>query len=491
MTQTQRASSHLLAVLPDADPQSLAETLVAMANSDGGTVVLGFDERGKPISNILPEDVENALREAASRTSPPVRAQLEQAAGAGASTGASTSGGPALLIRVPRSIDFHTLTDGRSFVRTAGENRLLTGDEVRNLSTSKATGDYEAETIAGATLADFDDDMVAEYIAKREIRTRRKLDLEAHDAVHAASLLKDIGALDQRGNPTVAGVLMFAKNPQAFLPHSGIVFVKFPGVEPRGEAGRVGYGRREEINGPLARVIERTWQIILEEMRVGAIVKGLEREEVMEYPEFAVREALVNAVCHRDYRLRGRRIEVRKYADRMEIISPGGLAGYITLDNIIEEHFSRNPRLVQGLFQWGYIEELGLGIDRMIEDMVAAGHPTPKFNATAYGFTVSMSNVKERRAMQNIVLAPQPQSNMHGSMSAEVTTASGVQFTVNERQARALQYVRDHGRITNKDFQLICPNVTPETLRMDLADLVDKNVLMRVGEKKGTYYIIK
>jgi ATP-dependent DNA helicase RecG len=286
--------------------------------------------------------------------------------------------------------------------------------------------------------------------------------------------------------------LLFGKNPQAFLPHSGVVFVKFPGVEPRGEAGRVGYGRREEINGPLARVIERTWQTILEEMRVGAIVKGLEREEVMEYPEFAVREALVNAVCHRDYRLRGRRIEVRKYADRMEIISPGGLAGFITLDNIIEEHFSRNPRLVQGLFQWGYIEELGLGIDRMIEDMVAAGHPAPKFNATAYGFTVTMSNIKERRATQNIVLGPPPTAATSASaQNAEVTTASGAQFTVNERQARAIQYVRDHGRITNKDFQVMCPNVTAETLRMDLADLVDKNVLMRVGEKKGTYYIQK
>jgi len=283
-------------------------------------------------------------------------------------------------------------------------------------------------------------------------------------------------------------MLLFGKNPQAYLPQSGVVFVKFPGVEPRGEAGRVGYGRREEINGPLARVIERTWQVILEEMRVGAIVKGLEREEVLEYPEFAVREALVNAVCHRDYRLRGRRIEVRKFTDRLEIISPGGLAGFITLDNIIEEHFSRNPRLVQGLFQWGYIEELGLGIDRMIEDMVAAGHPIPKFNATAYSFSVAMSNVRERRAVQNITLTTLTPSPAAGS-TVDVTLAPGL--TVNERQARALQYVRDHGRITNKDLQVLCPTVTAETLRIDLSDLVEKGVLMRVGEKKGTYYILK
>jgi ATP-dependent DNA helicase RecG len=473
MTISTRTSSHLLALLPEANAQTLAETLVAFANSDGGTVVLGFDERGKQNARVSIEEIEGILRQAASQTTPPVRAMLEPM-----NTAEAT-----MMIRVPRSLDLHSLQDGRVFVRVGAENRALTGDEIRNLATTKSGGDYEAETMPGATFDDFDDAMVAEYIEKREARTRRKLDLENPTAKSAASLLKDIGAFDYKGNPTVAGILLFGKNPQAFLPNSGVVFVKFPGVEPRGEGGRVGYGRREEINGPLARVVERTWQVIFEEMRVGAIVKGLEREEVLEYPEFAVREALVNAVCHRDYRMRGRRIEVRKYADRMEIISPGGLAGFITLDNIIEEHFSRNPRLVQGLFQWGYIEELGLGVDRMIEDMVAAGHPSPKFNATPYNFTVTMSNVKERRATPNISI------NLP-SADAQVNTASGT-MTVNERQARAIQYIRDHGRITNRDFQTICPNVTPETLRTDLSDLVEKNVLMRVGEKKGTYYIIK
>ncbi len=92
---------------------------------------------------------------------------------------------------------------------------------------------------------------------------------------------------------------------------------------------------------------------------MGAVVRGLKREEQWVYPPTAIREALVNAVAHRDYRLRGRGIEVRLFSDRLEISSPGGLPGFITLDNIVDEHFSRNPRIVSGLFQWGYIEELG------------------------------------------------------------------------------------------------------------------------------------
>ncbi len=459
---TAQSPSQFLALLPDADPQALAESLVTFANSDGGTIVVGYDERGKEAVRVSSEDVESALRQAVTLCAPPVQASLESA-----DVGA---GGPSLVVKVPRGTEMHSLRDGRVLVRAAGHNRLLAGDEIRNLATSKSSGDYEVEAVPGATRDEFDAAIVEEYLRKREERSRRKA-----ASADAGALLRDIGALDHRGNPTVAGILLFGRNPQAFLPHAGIVFVKFPGVEPRADGGAFGYGRREEINGPLARVIERAWQVVFEEMRVCAVVKGLEREDVLEYPEFAVREALVNAVCHRDYRLRGRRIEIRKFADRMEIVSPGGLAGYITLDNIIEEHFSRNPRLVQGLFQWGYIEELGLGIDRMIEDMTGFGHPPPKFNATPHSFSVVLSNHRERR------------TNL--SLSAPHLAPAGI--TVTERQARALQHVRDHGRITNRDYQTLCPDVTAETLRTDLGDLVEKGVLMRVGEKKGTYYILK
>ncbi len=187
----------------------------------------------------------------------------------------------------------------------------------------------------------------------------------------------------------------------------------------------------------------------------------------MEYPPFAVREALVNAVCHRDYRLQGRRIEMRMFSDRMEVISPGGLPGFITVDNIVEEHFSRNPRLVAGVFQWGYIEELGLGVDRMIETMVQEGHPPPHFKARPHAFTVTLQNNRDRKVV------PRWESNM------------------NERQMRALTHIRESGSIANREYRQLCPDVTPETLRLDLADLVSKGVLLKIGAKKGTYYILK
>jgi len=447
-----RGPGPLIEYLPEPDTEAMAETLVAFANSDGGILVVGVDAKGRPTGTTYPDELEETLRASVARCRPPVQTDWRQE---------ETSAGVVVLIRVARSPELHSLDDGRVLIRAGSSNRPLSGDQIRQVAATKSSGDFETEAVPGVTRADLDDDIIAQYLQKRTERTRRSV------AVPVDEILAEIGALDERGHPTVAGLLLFGVNPQSFLPQSGLTFVRFVGTELRGEDGLAGYGRREEIGGPLARLVEKTWAVLLEEMHIGAVVKGLEREERTEYPPFAVREALVNAVCHRDYRLRGRRIEIRKFADRLEIISPGGLPGFITLDNIVEEHFSRNPRIVAGLYQWGYIEELGLGVDRMIEEMTQAGHAPPDFRETPYSFAVSLSNVRER--------APTPHWER----------------TMNERQAKALTYIREHGRITNREYREICPVVSPETLRLDLADLVERNLLLKIGAKKGTYYILK
>ncbi len=433
---------------------AIAETLVAFANSDGGTIILGVDPQGHPTTPIYTDELEGLLLAAERACRPLIHTGWEQF---------ELADGTAYAITVPRSLELHSLEDGRVLIRAGKENRPLGGAQIRQLAATKATADFETEEVPGASWDDLSAETIATYIEKRAARQRKPLQGTPQD------ILTEIGALSPQGNPTIFGMLLFGTAPQHFLPQSGLVFVKFIGTEPRGEQGLPGYGRREEIQGSLSRVIEQAWQTINEEMVVGAVVTGLERREISEYPPFAVREALVNAVAHRDYRIRGRRIEVRMFTDRLEVISPGGLPGFITVDNIVEEHYSRNPSLVSGLFQWGYIEELGLGIDRMIEDMVAEGHSPPEFKAQPHMFTVVLHNNRKRRPV----------------------AASSRRTPMNERQARALSYIREHGSITNREYRRLCPDVSPESLRLDLVDLVNRGVLLKIGAKKGTYYILK
>ncbi|MFN2110344.1 MAG: ATP-binding protein [Anaerolineae bacterium] len=458
-------SSQLTALLPTADAMLLAETMVAFANADGGTLYVGVAgdsnatggsklAAGTPTGEIYPEEFDEIIQQAQRFCRPPVPVHWEQI---------ETGGAFVFVGRVQRSVELHTLKDGRVIVRAGVENRALSGAQLQQIIASRSTGEYEAEPVAGATRDDFDDDTLREFVEMWEKRQGRPLSRPLDD------VLEEMGWLLPGGQPTIAGILLFGKNPQAFIPRSGLTFVRFDGTQAHREEGDPGYGRRVEFKGALAHIIQRAWDILQDEIRVGAVVRGLERKEQWQYPPTAIREALVNAVAHRDYRLRGRAIEVRMFSDRLEISSPGGLPGFITIDNIVDEHFSRNPRIVSGLFHWGYIEELGLGVDLMIQDMVNAGHPPPQFRALDYAFTVIFENIHKRQPVVPV----------------------NIDLTMNERQAKALAYLQQNERITNREYQKLCPDVTAETLRLDLVDLVERGVVLKIGEKRGTHYILK
>ncbi len=438
--------------LPEAEP--IAETLVAFANAEGGTLVFGVDAEGRPGAFYGAEDADEALRAALRLCRPAMPVQWLSST--------ETHTGLVILLGVDKGAQVHSLSDGRVLLRRGAENALLQGDDFGLLAASRPAGDFELEPVPGATRSDFDDDVIDDYMERRQERNPR------HTILPKDKLLQQIGALTEEKLPTVNGILLFGKEPQLFLPQSRAIFVKFADTTPRGPGGSFGYGRREEFLGPLPQIIDRAWRVIWEEMDKRAVVRGLQRVEETEYPSNAVREALVNAVAHRDYRLTGRSIEIRMYTDRLEVVSPGGLPAHITLDNIVEEHYSRNTRIVNGLYQWGYIEELGLGVDRMIEDMMKAGHQPPRFEARSHLFSVVLYNLRDKQRV-----------------------LQGAEQNMNDRQMKAIDYLQRNGSITNGEYREICPHVVNETLRLDLVDLVNRGILLKIGDKRGTRYIMK
>jgi len=219
-----------LEFLPRPDNERLAETLVAFANADGGTVLLGVGPDGSVVGGLLSDEIESALRLALVACRPPVRTEWEEV---------EMPEGTVVAIRVPRSTELHSLADGRVLLRVGQENRALGGEAIRQLAATKSSGDFETESVAGATRADLDDDLIAEYLAKREERQRRP------SAIAREQLLRDIGALDLAGQPTVSGLLLFGRQPQVYLPQSGLLFVRFAGTEPRGPEGLPG-----SLSGP-------------------------------------------------------------------------------------------------------------------------------------------------------------------------------------------------------------------------------------------------
>ena len=441
--------------VPEPEARPLAELIVAFANSVGGTIVLGVDEVGR-VHVDATEDLEPILARALRLCEPPFRAvdlpewRTEE-----------TPKGQVTTISV-KPTPYRLSVAGREvFVRSGTMVVRLSPDEAAASHPATRAQAFEDETVPGATVDDFDEEVIEEYQRNRIKRGPRG------EALTRTELLRDAGAINVHGLPTAAGILLFGRHPERFYPQVGVIVVRFKGTSIReAVASTERYSRRVEIVGPAARVIERTWEALFEEIHRQPLMKGLTREEQYEYPLEAVREAVVNSVCHRDYSIIGQRIEIRLFDDRMEIMSPGGLPGHMTLDSILDEHYSRNPRLVRGLYCWGYIEELGQGIDIIYEALNRHHHPPPEFRDAGRAFSVTLSNVID-----------------------EIELQYGDEFS--PRQLRALKYLASHDRITNSDYRELCPEVSTETVRLDLRALVERGLLLKIGDKRGTYYVRK
>ncbi len=441
----------------------IAETLVAFANAQGGELLLGASGRARAKAEGL-GDVAAArelLLEAALACTPPLILPLP---------GLVRHGEAALLVAsVPAGLSQVYSLHGKYLRREGGTNQPLAPDALRRLLSERGDVSWERCSPEGATAAELDPHKVNAYARRlgpeaeggpMELLRRRGCVVMSVEREDRSSVSTPI--------PTNAGLLLFARSVEERYPQAEVTLVHYRGRD-MGDAFE-----REDVRDSLPEAARRAERWLMEHMRKGSRMIGLERQDWTQFPPGAVREALVNAIAHRDYSVRGEGVRIGLFADRLECYSPGRLPGHVTLENIVAERFSRNESLVQVLADMGLIERLGYGIDRMLRQMDAAGLPPPQFRETAAGFLVTLQG--------------QP---VEGLGPAGVDTREWVRQGLNERQVAAMVFLAEQRRITNRDLQELHPDVSAETIRRDLADLVERGMLLRVGEKRATYYIMK
>ncbi len=417
-----------------------------MANHRGGTLVLPTSPRAR--AGVL---IDRVLQ-AALASDPPLVLPMPQTA--------AVDGNSAVVVTVPAGLPHVYALDGRYLTRAGDDNAPLPPRELRQLLMERGELSYEDQIATGATLDDLDWTAIDSYAARL-----------GSNIGSARDLMLRRGCIAQRGDlieprPTNAGILLFGKDPTRFVRGAHITAVRFAGSE----MGDV--FTRADISGTLPEQIRRAETFLIDHLRKGVQIGAtMARAEQYEYPMEAAREVVVNAVAHRDYSIAGDGIRLFVFSDRLEVTSPGKLAGPVTLANIAEERFSRNSIIVQVLSDLGFIERLGYGIDRILSLMNANQLPAPEFHETSGGFRVTLRN--------------QAISTLRDVVSAFS------QIEMNPRQQAATAFMQTHARITNKDLQEMFPDVHSETLRRDLSDLVTKHVFEKRGEKRGSYYILQ
>ena len=304
-----------------------ADEIAAFANADGGGILCGIADDGTPqdltraqivaLDSFLVEICTDAVR-------PPVRPDLRHVA--------LPSGERILLLQIPRGESQHD-SPGGSYVRVGASKRMMTHDE--RLRLAQRRGQARSHWFDEQIVPNTGPETLKESLWKPLLSTEGAMNPDS--ALRKMALL----AFDEAGilRATVAGVLFCAQNPEQWLPTAGIMATRYRGTDRA--SGQID---SREIVGPLDQQIADAVAFAVRNMSVAAR-KELGRIDMPQYSAKALFEAIVNAVAHRDYSIRGSRIRISIFEDRLEIQSPGALPNNLAVDSMEVRQATRNQTL--------------------------------------------------------------------------------------------------------------------------------------------------
>ena len=360
----------------DVRPERLATEIAALLNLEGGHILLGVEDDGS-VSGLTrePSKVEEWVMETARTHILPATIPYWETVdwGEGKTVGIVSlpSDAPDKPYKAKRGKAWGT------FVRVGSSSREASRDEEGRLYQSARIMRYDIKPVLETGLEELDLDRIGNYfrvIQKRDVPTAQNTE-EWRRVLVSIDLLAEAAGTTVG---TVAGLLLFGKNPNRRLPQSGITAVAFP--EDEKEYNTVD---EELIRGPLVSmlsakkrvvdkgVIDRAVDFVARNMGSVAWLDGGRRRRKKSLPRAAIRESIVNAVSHRDYTLTGTDIEVSLYRDRLEVISPGRLPNGVTIEKMKEGlRAARNELLKEILRDYGYVDHFGMGVrNRIIRAM--------------------------------------------------------------------------------------------------------------------------
>jgi ATP-dependent DNA helicase RecG len=452
--------------------------LCAMGNRhdrNGGVVFVGIDENFQVIGVAEVEDTQKRIVDWASDLfNVPLRVIPEVL---------ERGGRPILAVIVPpcppgyRPCHFkrHGPYDG-SWVRVGNSTRLMTTDEARREITADeiARGTvppFDMTPYLQAPLNALDNGLIDSYIEQvKKIRPASQIERLSREEVLRS--IRAIAEHEKQWYPTPAGLLFFCREPQHYLPQSPVEFLHLWGPEltslgPDGSRWRL----NREIAGPLPQIIFETEALLLERIATRGIINGFRRHDEPEYPRFAMREAIVNAVAHRDYTMRGSRIQVRLFPDRIEIHTPGGLPSPVTVDNIEDEQATRNEAIVNLLQDYGFMEKRGYGFNGIVATMREAGLAPPQVRDNGASFDLYLKS--------HVLMSPETLQWLR--------QFDGLDLSPQEKLA--LAYLRVNERLYNRDYVRLTGRTSVEATQ-ELRRMVDKGALVMQSTRGGAYYFL-
>ncbi|MCY3766852.1 MAG: putative DNA binding domain-containing protein [Gemmatimonadetes bacterium] len=379
-------------------PEQLATEIAALLNLEGGRILLGVEDNGSVTGLIRdPRRVEEWVMEAARTHVLPAAIPYWETVDWG-------DGKIVGIVSLPRDAPdkpFKARRGGNwiTQVRVGTTTRAAGREEEERLYLQGGQFRYGLKPVLGTGVDSLDQRHLRDYFS----RILGSSVPPANDVDHWQRLLKNLdlvtGSAD-RIAATVDGMLLFGKDPKRFLPQSGIRAICYPGPEPD-------YATRadEDLTGPMAPLcdpedgelvkrglVDKAWDFVRRNTTPSAHLEGARRIDRWEFPEEAVREAVVNALVHRDYSIVGTDIMLVIFSDRLEVVSPGRLPNTVTPEGMrLGMRYARNQNLVNVMRDYGYVDARGMGIrNKIIPGMLAHNGTEPDLIEEEYRFIVRL-----------------------------------------------------------------------------------------------------
>ena len=461
-------------------PRTVAETVSAFCNTDGGLIILGLDEAaGFAALDVDAKKLASDLASAcAAQLEPPIRPHIDIVEVDGrAVVAAEVDELPPT--RKPCFVKARGIESG-SYIRTFDGDRRLSPYEVHILHSSRGQPEDDAAVVHGASLDDLDPGLVAS-LAGRMRSTRRRSFADATDD----EMLRMLGVVAGRGSDqgvTVAGLLALGRYPQQFLPQLNVTFVAYPTAsgEPLGDGTR--FLDNQTIDGPIPRMVADALAALRRNMKRRSIIVGVGREDRWEYPEEAVRELIANALMHRDYHplAHGTQVRVELFPDRLEVSSPGGLHGSVSRQDLFAESVSssRNARLSKLLEDVEVettgrtvCENRGSGLLAMAAALRHAGMEPPRIRDVVREFRMTIKN--------------------HGLLDDDAVAWLSTIDTSRlvDRQRLGLAFLHRNRAVTNQQYRSLT-GCDSQTATRELTGLAGAGLIRKTNDKRWTVWVL-
>ena len=349
--------------------RTLREAVVAMANAQGGIVVLGVADRKKTrkdaIHGVSDLDSEGLRRDIYDGTDPHVLVDIEPV---------DEPEGRVLIIRIPRGLGLHTTTDGVARLRVGKDSKPLTGSGLAQALINRGGLDLTAEDVARSDRSDLDPEQIG------RLRRVIKLSQGAPELTQLSDeeLLRALDLVTNAGITRAAILLLGTPSALARIaPNNEVIFTRHSSAQTR-------YDARRDLKSPLLGQLDELVELVMAHTGLTTVpLEGLRDLEVPDVGRWSTREAILNAVCHRDWFV-SQSVLVSLHPDRLEIQSPGGFIGGVNAANVMRHPpVRRNPLLASVLQAIGLVNRAGLGVDRLHEESLRAGKRPPRYEAGA------------------------------------------------------------------------------------------------------------